>query len=134
MNKEHFIRLLDFSNKIKLDLDMFSSTTKHWFFEIEIVELLSHMILVAFICSWPKSFIIFFSQINWFTTDATAMYSASAVDSIVVSCFLELQLKKLVPKEKRYPNVLLDSSTPPPPSLSDYLIRFIVTLADVGKC
>uniref|UniRef100_A0A3Q7GK64 Uncharacterized protein n=1 Tax=Solanum lycopersicum TaxID=4081 RepID=A0A3Q7GK64_SOLLC len=35
----------------------------------------------------------------------------------------ELQLKQLVPKQKRYPDVLLESSTPPPQSLSEYPIR-----------
>ena len=60
---------------------------KTGFFAIETADILSHIILVGSVCSNPKSSSNFLNQIAWFTAEAAAMYSASAVDWAVVSCF-----------------------------------------------
>ncbi|GJR22235.1 hypothetical protein Tco_0970762 [Tanacetum coccineum] len=62
-------------------------------------------------------------------------YSASAIDIVVQSCFLELQLTSFSPKNYEPPEVLLQSSLHPAWSASEYAISSNAESSDtIGQC
>lgn len=75
---------------------------------------------VASLYTKPKFEKILLSQIAWHAKDVAVMYSASAVKSVMISCFLEYQVIALVLRVKTLLDVLFLSSSELTQSLSEY--------------